>query len=143
MTAPEPLLRGASSPLDNSILLVKTSLESLRSVCVKLREASANVRVSVEMKPLSSKFVAAVVVVAAAAAAVAAAALPLPSIESSEAKPLSLETFEMFVVFVAMGNARAMLGSFWRKIAVGAAFELVVELLLLLLATIPAPATPF
>lgn len=71
MTAPEPLLRGVSSPPapelpatpaaptpklpeplppplppDKSILLVKTSLESLRSVWVRLRDASASVRVS-------------------------------------------------------------------------------------------------
>lgn len=46
MTAPEPLLRGTSSLVEKSILLVNTSLDSLRSVWVRFREASAKVRVS-------------------------------------------------------------------------------------------------
>lgn len=85
ITAPELLLRGASSLLDKSILLVKTSFESLRSVCVRLREASASVRESETVTPASSNsaatpFVAAVVVgvavsgVAVAPVAVAGAA---------------------------------------------------------------------
>lgn len=54
MTAPEPLLRGASSLAEKSILLVKTSLDSLRRVWVRLREASANVRESETMPDSSS-----------------------------------------------------------------------------------------
>lgn len=86
MTAPEPLFRGVSSPTppllpeppplpqavvppqpavppttllppDKSILLVKTSLESFRNVWVKLRDASAKVRVSETAKVASSRSV--------------------------------------------------------------------------------------
>lgn len=54
MTAPEPLLRGVSSAAEKSILFVNTSLESLRRVCVKFREASAKVRESDTMPESSS-----------------------------------------------------------------------------------------
>lgn len=59
MTAPEPLLRGVSSLAEKSILLVKTSLDNLRKVCVRLREASAKVRESEIMPESSSSMVAA------------------------------------------------------------------------------------
>lgn len=95
ITAPDPLLRGASSPLaappevvpllvlrlllttpapDRSILLVNTSLESLRNVWVRFRDASARVLVSdTPSKESSGSVVVEVVLVLAGRATVAAA----------------------------------------------------------------------
>lgn len=47
-------MRGASSLAEKSILLVNTSLDSLRKVCVRLREASARVRESDTMPDSSN-----------------------------------------------------------------------------------------